>query len=311
MKLPILDGHNVPAEGVGSDAVERRFVEKKLKILGKDTYYMQSGRRSRTKPTIVCLHGFLSDSKSLVPAVAELSYRGRVLVPDLPGFGYSESFKQDPEAIQLVDYCYWLRAFIEKTIHEDESIVLIGYSFGAYVAIQYLAGSHPRVHVSRSVLLTPVVSLQPQVNFYTSNFLRLSRISERIATNAWRMQHDFTTLYLSKSYRVRTKLDLIRRRKAELEYFNPPLVKSLFEQIREVDLSQYIRALYVPMDIILAGKDNIAQNNMTLRAFDEAGIENVTWHMLTAAGHLAPMEHHKEVAQLIDQSMEIACRDQG
>lgn len=310
MKLPILDGHNVSAEGVRSDAVERRFVEKKLKILGKDTYYMQSGRRSRTKPTIVCLHGFLSDSKSLIPAVAELGYRGRILVPDLPGFGYSESFKQDPTALQLVDYCYWLRAFIEKTIHENESIVLIGYSFGAYVAIQYLAGSS-RVHVSRAVLLTPVVSLQPQVSFYTSNFLRLSRISERIATNAWRMQHDFTTLYLSKSYRVRTKLDLLRRRKAELEYFNPPLVKSLFEQIREVDLSPYIRALHTPLDIILAGKDNIAQNSMTVRAFEGAEVEDVTWQTLATAGHLAPMEHHKEVAQLIDQSLEIACRDQG
>lgn len=294
------------SENVTADTIERRFVEKKLTIFGKDTYYMQSGRRSRKKPTLVCLHGFLSDSKSLVPALAELRYRGRILVPDLPGFGYSESFKHDPAAVNLTDYCDWLKAFIDRTIHPDEEIILVGYSFGAYVVIQYLAGVR-HVRVARSILLTPVVSLQPQVDFYTNNFLLLSRVSERIATNAWRMQHDFTTLYLSKSYRVSTKLDLLRRRKAELEYFNPPLVKSLFEQIKNMNLTPYIRAIDVPLDIILAGKDNIAQNRMTVKVFEEAGLENVTWQTLAIAGHLAPMENHKEVTQLLDDSVNKAC----
>lgn len=307
MKLPALESHTVVSEDTPAAETERRFTEKKITIFGKDTYYIQSGRRSKKKPTLVFLHGFLSDSKSLVPAVADLQYRGRILVPDLPGFGYSESFKQDPSAVNLGDYCDWLKAFLERTIQPDETVVLAGYSFGAYVVIQYLAGSR-HVHVAHSILLTPVISLQPQVDFYTNNFLLLSRVSERIATNAWRMQHDFTTLYLSKSYRVSTKLKLLRSRKAELEYFNPPLVKSLFEQIKRMNLIPCIRALDVSIDVILAGKDNIAQNRMTVSAFEEAGVNDISWQTLAAAGHLAPMENHEEITRLLDKSINKACQ---
>lgn len=303
MKLPNLDSYvaSMSEETAANDTAERRFTQKKLKIFGKDTYYIQSGRRSKKTPTVVCLHGFLSDGKSLVPVATKLT-KGRILVPDLPGFGYSESFKQNAAELKLGDYCDWLKAFMDKTIHPDEEVVLIGYSFGAYVALQYLAGSY-RAQVLKCILITPVVSLQPQVTFYAGNFLRLAKVSERIANNAWRMQHDFTTLYLSKSYRVRTKLDLLKRRKAELEYFNLPLAKSLLEQVRQVDLTPYVRAIHTPVDIILAGKDNIAQNVMTVKVFEEAGIDNVTWHELVNSGHLAPIEDYEQVAQLLEHSI--------
>lgn len=303
MKLPNLDSYvaSAPDETVVDDIAERRFTQKKLKIFGKDTYYIQSGRRSKKTPTIVFLHGFLSDGKSLVPAATRLA-KGRILVPDLPGFGYSESFKQDASELKLGDYYDWLKVFMDKTIRSDEEVVLIGYSFGAYVALQYLAGSY-RARILKCILITPVVSLQPQVTFYAGNFLRLAKISERIANNAWRMQHDFTTLYLSKSYRVRTKLDLLKRRKAELEYFNLPLAKSLLEQVRDVDLTPYIRAIHTPVDIILAGKDNIAQNVMTVKVFEEADLNNVTWYELPSSGHLAPIEDYEQVAQLLEDSI--------
>ncbi|HEY6557833.1 MAG TPA: alpha/beta fold hydrolase [Polyangiaceae bacterium] len=60
-----------------------------VKIDGVDLFYREAGRK--TAPVVVLLHGFPTSSRmyrNLIPALAP---RYRVIAPDYPGFGHSES----------------------------------------------------------------------------------------------------------------------------------------------------------------------------------------------------------------------------
>ena len=83
------------------------------------------------------MHGYLSKKESFYYQIKFLSCYYRVTAPDLPGFGASAPITS---AWSVGDYCDWLDKFI-KTAGLNKPVI-IAHSFGARVALKYLA-AHP------------------------------------------------------------------------------------------------------------------------------------------------------------------------
>jgi 2-hydroxy-6-oxonona-2,4-dienedioate hydrolase len=101
-------------------------------------------------PTYILVHGLGMSGRYMMPTARLLATHGRVVVPDLPGFGNSGKPKHPltiPELAEVL--AEWMNA------HDFPSSVLVGNSLGAQV-IADLAVRHPHL-VERAVLVAPTV----------------------------------------------------------------------------------------------------------------------------------------------------------
>jgi pimeloyl-ACP methyl ester carboxylesterase len=104
---------------------------------------------------VVLLHGWGQTSLSFAGIMAALEKRFRVLAPDLPGFGFSES---PPATWGSAEYAGVVASLIKNAGFERADV--LGHSFGGKVAVA-LAASRPEL-VKRLVLVAaPVVRLPP------------------------------------------------------------------------------------------------------------------------------------------------------
>ncbi|MEO8907860.1 MAG: alpha/beta hydrolase [Microbacteriaceae bacterium] len=117
------------AEQLGSIPVR----EHSLAVRGRSTRYWEYGNPA-AETTIVVVHGFRGDHHGLEPVVAQLS-GFRLICPDLPGFGASESLA---DAHDIDGYAAWLRAFVSELAIAGRLVVL-GHSFGSIVVAATLA----------------------------------------------------------------------------------------------------------------------------------------------------------------------------
>lgn len=93
-------------------------------------------------PTLVLLHGFAAEADHWLPVAGLLRFRFRVLAPDLPGFGQSESCEALDCSVpaQAERLWRWLDA------RGVSDCLLAGNSMGGWVAAQCAALRPDRVH---------------------------------------------------------------------------------------------------------------------------------------------------------------------
>lgn len=100
-------------------------------------------------PPLVLLHGFGASGVQMLPILVRLQkHSRRLLVPDLPGHGFSEVPEGGAPSAAL-------RAGLLETLDQivDEPMVLFGNSMGGFAAISY-ATERPE-HVSNLILCSP------------------------------------------------------------------------------------------------------------------------------------------------------------
>ena len=101
-------------------------------------------------PPVVLVHGFGVSSAYWVPLAARLAESFRVIAPDLPGHGRSET----PRRAMGVDaFADALLNFLNAAAVERS--VIVGHSLGSQIALA-LAARHPE-RVERLVLVSPTV----------------------------------------------------------------------------------------------------------------------------------------------------------
>lgn len=112
------------------------------RVNGLETYFTMEGRGD----PVVLLHGWGASSQSLAPLCGALADAFRVLVVDLPGFGWSPA---PPTAWGTPEYT----GHVERLMQEMgmDRAALVGHSFGGRIAIRMAAGQPGRV--SRLVLV--------------------------------------------------------------------------------------------------------------------------------------------------------------
>ena len=276
----------------------KKLNTKSIVINGVVTSYWENNDTSSQK-VVLALHGFMSDLRSIQPFVSDLLVddQTRVLLPDLPGFGSSEPLGDDAT---IDDYVAWAEAFVHSVTPNAKQITIVGYSFGAYIAVKFAAApSNSLVH--KLILITPVVKISPRVRIYSDGFDLLAALSMRAASKLymWPPSFDFTTYYLSKTKNktVRQKLRLYRRQ--ELEALRPELVLNLYRRLLEIELQSYAADLRVPVLVVMAEKDNVAFNHFTNNFMKDiqTSVVEVT---IPSAGHLLPFEEPERLAAAVN-----------
>ena len=125
-------------------------------------------------PPLLMLHGWGTSSLSFMGASLALEKRFRTLVPDLPGFGFSEI---PPTAWGAADYARAVAALLDQTGFGPCDV--LGHSFGGLVGTA-LATSRPEL-VNRLVLVaSPVVRLPPAAGVKARN--RSYALVRKVAT---------------------------------------------------------------------------------------------------------------------------------
>ena len=127
-----------------------------LRINGLETYCRLEGQGD----PIVLLHGWRTSSQSLSAIAVSLANGFRVLVIDLPGFGWSQA---PPVAWGTGDYVAHVERLMDEFAITRAS--LVGHSFGGRIAISMSAG-HP-ARVSRLVLVASAGIRSPRgIGYY-------------------------------------------------------------------------------------------------------------------------------------------------
>ncbi|WP_370592454.1 alpha/beta fold hydrolase [Rothia sp. ZJ1223] len=125
-----------------------RGSQRSVQVLGSETHYWVYG--SEKNPLAVLVHGFRGDHHGLELIAQKLSQSFHVVIPDLPGFGVSESIPNAQHSIST--YASWLVEFIATLSSPPQ--VLVGHSFGSIVCT-YAAASRPGIAKKLS-LINPI-----------------------------------------------------------------------------------------------------------------------------------------------------------
>ncbi|HYJ69383.1 MAG TPA: alpha/beta hydrolase [Nocardioidaceae bacterium] len=106
------------------------LVERRATVAGVSTAFLESG----TGPTIVLLHGPGEFGASWLPVLPQLARTHRVIAPDLPGHGASQTAVDELTGRRVLD---WLGELIEHTSDDPPVVVgrVVGGAIGARFAI--------------------------------------------------------------------------------------------------------------------------------------------------------------------------------
>jgi pimeloyl-ACP methyl ester carboxylesterase len=125
------------------------FIIMQIQCAGLTTHYQQLGHRGLK---LVLLHGWGCNWEIFSPIITELSKKYQVIIPDLPGFGRSDT----PSVINGVawssqEYGHWLTDFLTQTV-EHQPFVLGGHSFGGKLTALFAAITTETTNVLKSHL---------------------------------------------------------------------------------------------------------------------------------------------------------------
>ncbi|HWV39744.1 MAG TPA: alpha/beta fold hydrolase [Vulgatibacter sp.] len=110
-----------------------------IRVEGRRLRYEDTGGEG---PAVLLLHGFPLSSAMWEPQLEALGDRFRLIAPDQPGFGGSNS-PADPEAWRIGDYGDTACALLDA-LGIDRAVV-VGHSMGGYVAFSMLRRHADRI----------------------------------------------------------------------------------------------------------------------------------------------------------------------
>jgi pimeloyl-ACP methyl ester carboxylesterase len=271
-----------------------------VRVAGSDTAWWtyDTPGADDDSPVVLAVHGFRGDHHGLEPVVAHLT-GVRVVMPDLPGFG--ESTPLDGEH-SVAAYAAWLTAFA-AAVGLDESVVVLGHSFGSIVTSAALADG---LRASRLVLVNPIaapalsgprgVVTRLAVFYYWAGAALPEALGLSVLQNAAVVR--FTSLAM-----VKTRDRGLRRwiHDQHDSYFSRfadrRVVLDAFRASVSSDVSSYAARIDVPTLLIAADRDDItalpAQH--ALRAlFPDARLT-----VVDGVGHLIHYEKPQEAAAAV------------
>lgn len=176
--------------------------EGRIILNGKFVSVTERGRGD----SILLLHGYLSSKESFFYQITALESAGyRVIAPDMPCFGASESVD---EAWSVGDYAEWLRLFMEKNSLYGAHV--LAHSFGARVIFKLLAGDS---QLAGKVIITGGAGLvkprSPQYMRQVKRYRRIKKLFPRYAEKHFGSE-EYRTLppVMRESYKLIVNEDL-------------------------------------------------------------------------------------------------------
>jgi pimeloyl-ACP methyl ester carboxylesterase len=139
---------------VAQDLERNGFHARSIDLLGAAVHYYE-GKGTSDVPAVVLLHGFGDSSHTWYQMLAPLARSlGRILVPDLPGLGFSR-LPPHRDHLTIAEYTSITREFCAQVA--GEGCVLVGQSLGGALSLR-VAGNLGR---GCGDLLTGLVAISP------------------------------------------------------------------------------------------------------------------------------------------------------
>lgn len=256
-----------------------RLTSRTIRVNGKIVRLYEANPRA--KEVVLFLHGFMSDATSIQEYIEQTGTDKRVIAPDLPGFGESER----PDEVSLKMYAEWVHDLCSEL--RIDPVMVVGYSFGAYIAVQYILQQKSKAQL---LLICPVVHIRWQVRVYGNGFRLIALRNTVLAEKLYRMQHDMTTLYVRRHRHPAIRKELLQRRREELDYLQSDIVLQLFTEFLQFNMLHYAKNITNTVVIITAARDNLASNAATKKFATALRSCHVTQVEVKHAGHLLPIE---------------------
>jgi len=244
------------------------------------------------KEPLVLLHGLGSDHEGLTDVVAALGDVDLV-VPDLPGCGMSPPLTGTNSVLNYADAIEGVRVHLGA-----RSIVLVGHSLGANVALAY-AGRYPE-RVRSLALLHPVTESSGVGAFVARVYYRVGSWLPESLARIWLLSRPAVFLAdvvsLSTRDRVRRR-QILRRDYRAAAYVSPRVISEAYRSLWTTpfrDLALRITAL----TLLVTGTSDRLASVASLRALHDL-IPRSSLRIIDGAGHLWPVEEPDAAADLI------------
>ncbi|MCK9578012.1 alpha/beta hydrolase [bacterium] len=267
-----------------------RFQKKRITIDGKSVVYWE--KNPTKKEVIIFLHGFPGSHRGLMDmANAFLDYR--LIIPDLPACGESESFDY---VHNLENYSKWLNNFLKEL--KIEKIILIGHSFGSRIGLYF--GGHYKSKVNRLVLVTPVSRVEgliarlASLNFKVAKYLPMSLQKRWISNPVYRTAGHIIVFKTSSKKRRQI---LIANDVKEFKHLDSRATIQVFEEFYSSDLSPLGKDIKASTLVIAGEKDEIAPLNSVIDVVEH--LPDAQLVVMKKEGHIVVAESPLSTASII------------
>jgi pimeloyl-ACP methyl ester carboxylesterase len=151
--------------------------ERRLSLSGLGTAVLEGG----SGPPLVLLHGPGAYGAAWREVIPDLVTTHRVIAPDLPGHGESETFegRPDPEVVSA-----WLDDLIRRTCQDPP--VLVGHTLGGAIAARFASERGARLSALVLVDALGLAEFQPAPEFGRAVNEYLSTPTVQTHDNLWR-----------------------------------------------------------------------------------------------------------------------------
>lgn len=270
----------------------QRLKYQKLKVdLGGHSVFFLEKKGDPHYPCLILIHGFLDASYGFRKLVQHLDYPGRILIPDMPGFGRSK--------LPAISYLYQLDIFADLLyrsfqILQLKTITLSGHSMGGLVTQKIIlqdqaSGSamiqnaillgtggipHPKRDEMRRVLFPRTMNdISILLGYlYHSDFPEPSWLAKKVLLNQW---NGWQNQYLGENTVQREK---------------------------EIFFGDRAKEIHIPV-LILVGEEDELTTPVMMKSYKK-WIRNSKLVIVKEARHALHMEKPDKVAESIRNFLE-------
>jgi pimeloyl-ACP methyl ester carboxylesterase len=229
---------------------------------------------------VLLLHGWDANIGLMWPLAERLSPLGyRVYIPELPGFGGSET---PPEAWSVFDYAKFMLLYMAH--HDLDRVYLIGHSFGGRLGL-ILGADHPdrivKMALANSAGVRPRTAFHRRARLTAYKFIRdsLNRLGMR--TFADQLRHGYN------------------RRYGSVDFQNADgVMRETFVRVVNEDLLPYAARVTVPTLLFWGDQDKdtpLWQGELLEKTIPDAGLI-----VHKGAGHYSYLDRLADTVRVMD-----------
>jgi pimeloyl-ACP methyl ester carboxylesterase len=241
------------------------------------------GRRKVRPPTIVLVHGLGASATAFYPLIPRLRRRFRVIVPDLPGYGYSRpprgrDFLLFPELVDVAE------RFVQRVAPGGAFVA--GNSMGGWIAAK-VASRRPELALGLGLLNPGGPALTAED---WTDFARILYAEDRAMMGEY-----FSRLFHSPPLAVRLFTRDFHR------IMRGPAVAALVASLAERDFiaAHELEAIRCPSVLIWGESDRLIPRGC--RDFYLAHLAGVRYHPIPSCGHCPQLECPRKTAEILAQ----------
>lgn len=227
---------------------------------------------------IVFLHGWADSTGGSKVLRGELSRKYKVLAPDLPGFGKTQS---PPGAWDLDNYAEWLTQLLKK-LDLEQPYAIIGHSNGGAIAIR---GINLGLFTPKKLVLVASAGIRKTQTFRKA-FLQVVAKTGNLAT-----------IGLPERYRRALRRQLYKSAGSDLLIVES--MQDTFKKTVKQDVQLDAKQVKQPTLLIFGGKDQAVPPYMGER-FNQL-IAGSTLQLLPNAGHFVHLDEPEQTKKLIEE----------